>query len=89
MAVVQEGAETLTRCDLCVMHMPEGPLIKHPLKEICNKNTQMRWRRQDVAIANKCTEAIFSLTVEDGVESVEGVQVLNYLGWTLYQSDYD
>ena len=41
-AVVQEGAETLTRCDLCVMHMPEGPLIKHLLKERCNKNNQMQ-----------------------------------------------
>ena len=28
-AVVQEGAEPLPRCDLCRMHMPEGWLIKH------------------------------------------------------------
>ena len=38
-------------------------------------------------IANKCMEATFSLTGEDGLESVEGVQVIKYLGRTMYQSD--
>ena len=28
-AVIQEGKELLPRCDLCVMHMPKGWIIKH------------------------------------------------------------
>ena len=71
------------------MHMPAGRLIKHRRTARCNKNTQMRWRRRYVAIANKCTEATFSLTGEDGAENVEGVEVFNYLGRLLERSDDD
>ena len=48
------------------MHMPAGQIIKHWWTARCNKKTQIRWRRWDVVIDNKCTEAIFSLTGEDG-----------------------
>ena len=49
-AVVQEGVEPLPRCYLCIIYMPAGRLIRHRNMACCNKNTQMRWRRQDVVI---------------------------------------
>ena len=52
-AVVQEGAKMLTRCVLCIMHMSAGWLIKHHRTAQFAKNTQMRWQRRDVAIADK------------------------------------
>ena len=42
MEVVQEEAETLTRCDLCGMHMPVKKLIKYRRTQRCDKNTQKR-----------------------------------------------
>ena len=87
-AVVQEGAETLPRCDLCRMHMTAGRLIKDLWYHRCNKNTQMRWRRRDVAIASQCIEVIFSLTGEEGAEFIKGVDIFKYLGRPLDRS-YD
>ena len=63
MTVVQEGAEPLSHCDLCVMHMPVGWFIKHLRTAIFDKNNHMQWRRREVAIANKYTEEKFSLAV--------------------------
>ena len=40
-AVVQEGREPLPRCDLCVMHMPAGRLLKHQRTKRCDRNMQM------------------------------------------------
>ena len=51
-SVVKERRETLPRCDLCSMHMPAGPLLKHQQKKRCNQNTQIQWRRRDVAIVS-------------------------------------
>ena len=64
-AVVQEGTEALPRCDLYVMHMPAGRLTRHRNTACGNKNTQMRCRRQYVAIAGRYAEATFSLTGEE------------------------
>ena len=63
-AVFQEGKEPLPRCDLCGIHMPVRRLIRHRKTARCNRNTQMRWRRWDVAIAARCLEAKLSLTGE-------------------------
>ena len=60
--VVQEGKELLPRCDMCRMHMPVKRLIRYRRKARCDRNTQMRWRRKDVAVAAKFLEATFSLT---------------------------
>ena len=49
--VVQEGKETLPHCDLSVMHMPAGRLIRQRKTAMCDRNTQMRWRRWDVVIS--------------------------------------
>ena len=40
-----------------------------------------------MAIANKCTEAIFRLTGEDGAESVDGFDSFKYLERLLHESD--
>ena len=69
-AVVQEGAEPLNRCDFCGMHMPAGQPIIHHRKALCNKNTQMRWQRRDMAIADRCLEATFILTGEEEAECI-------------------
>ena len=55
---------------MCRMHMPAGWLIWNMRTARCDRNTQMRWRRRDVAIAEKCSEAAFSLTGEDEAELV-------------------
>ena len=85
--MVQEGKETLPRCDFGGMHMPAGRIIRHRNTACCNKDTQMRWRRRDVAIAARCSEATFSLTGEEEAECIYGVEVLKYLGRLLYLSD--
>ena len=47
----------------------------------------MRWRRPDVEVADKCSEATFSLTGEDEAECIEGVGRLRHIGRLLYHSD--
>ena len=88
-AVVQEENDPLSHCDLCDMHMPAGRLIKHQRTQRRYSNTQMRWRRRDVAIASRCTEASFILTGEYEAECIEGVDNLKYLGHILDWSDDD
>ena len=84
---MQEGKETLPRCDLCGMHMPAGRLTKHHRTRRCDKNRQMWWRRREAAIARRCTEASFILTVEEEAEYIEGVDTFKYLGRMLDWSD--
>ena len=88
-AVVQEGKETLPCCDMCGMHMPAGWLIRHRRTARCDRNTQMRWRQQDVEIAVNCSEATFSFIGEDEAERIEGVGRFKYLGRLLDRSDND
>ena len=88
MAVFQEGIYTLTRCDVCRMHMKEGRLIRHTKTARCDKDTHMRWRRKDTAIAVRFMEATFSLTGEEEAEHIEGVGRFEYLGRLLDRS-YD
>ena len=85
--LVQYGKDPLPICDLCVMHMPVGRLKMHRKTSCCNKNTQMRWRRRDVAIAAKCSGATFSLTGEEEAERIEGVEVFKCLEILLDRSD--
>ena len=63
-AAVQEGRETLPRCDLWGMHIPLGRLLKNHQTKRCDQNMQMGWLRRDVAIVSRCKEATFILTVE-------------------------
>ena len=51
--VVQEGEELLPLCDLYRMHMPMVRIIKHHRTYICEKNTQIRWRRRYVVIVER------------------------------------
>ena len=85
MTVVQEGVELLSCCDLCGMHITVGRLIKHQQMVRSNKNMQMRWRKWDGAIVNKCTEATFSFIGEDRVDSFKGIDSFMYLGQLLHQ----
>ena len=62
-AVVQEDREPLPFCNLCGTHIPVGRLLKHHRTKQCDWNIQMRWKRRDVAIASRCMEASFSLTM--------------------------
>ena len=86
-AVFQGGTEPLPRRDLCGMHMPAGRLIRHRKTARYDKNTQMRWRRWDVAITARFLEATFSLTGEEEEECINGVEVLKCLGQILDRSD--
>ena len=72
---------------MCVIHMPVGRLIRHSRTVRCDRNTEMRWRRWDVAIASKCSEATFSLIGEDEAELIEGVGRFKYLVIMLDWSD--
>ena len=69
------------------MHMPVGRIIRHRKTELCNKSTQMRWRRRGVSIAARCLEATFSIIGEEEVERIEGVELFKYLGRLLDCSD--
>ena len=71
------------------MHTTAGRLIKHQRMACFDKNTHMRWRRRDVAIVDKCSEATLSLTGEDEAECIEGTEVFKYLGRLLDWSDND
>ena len=46
------------------MNMSARLIIKHQRITSCDKNTQMRWQRRDVASADKFLEENFSLTGE-------------------------
>ena len=85
--VVQEERDTLPRCDLCGMHIPVGRLLKYQRTKRCNRNMKIWWRRKDVVIASRCEGETFSLTGEDGVECIEGVDTFKYLGSILDRSD--
>ena len=50
---------------------------------------QMRWRKRDVTIVSRCTEATLGITGEDDVECIEGVETFKYLGRILDWSDDD
>ena len=49
--------------------------------------SKMRWQIQDLVIASRHVEAIFSLTGEDVAESIEGVEIFKLLGWPLDRLD--
>ena len=87
MVAFQEWDEPLSRCDMCRMHMPSGRIIWHRRTTRYDRNTHMRWRRRDVAVAYKCSEATFSLTGDDEAELIEGVWRFKYLGRLMDQSD--
>ena len=88
-AVVQEGLEPLPHCNLCVIHMPAGQIIRHKRTACSEKNTQMRWHRRDAMIKSMCSEAKFSLTGEEEAEHIEEVEVFKYLVRMLDRSDND
>ena len=88
-AVVQEGMETLPCCDWQETHMPVGRNIRRRKTVHFDKNTQMSWRRWDVAIASRCLEATFSLTGDEEAEYIKGMEVFKYLGWLLEWLDED
>ena len=79
--------DILPRCDLCVMHMPAGRIIRQSNTARCNRNTQMRWRQMDVAIADRCLETTFILTGEEEMEPIKGVGGFKYLGRLMDRSD--
>ena len=83
MAVVQAGTELLPHCDLYGMHMPLRRIVRHRRISRFKKNTQMRWRRRDVAIAARCLKATFRLTGQEEAEFIEVVEVLKHLGLML------
>ena len=85
--VVEEGEEPLPCCNFFRMYMPVGRIIKHQRTALCDKNSQIRWQRRDVAIADRCSEATFGLIEEDQADCIEGVQVFKYLKWLLYRPD--
>ena len=60
--------------------MPLGRLIKHQRTTHYDKNTQIQCQRREVAIADKCSEATFSLTGKDEAECIDGVEVFKYVG---------
>ena len=88
-AMVQEGGRALPHCDLYSMHMSAGRLFKHQQTKWCDRNTQMRWQRKEVAIASRCEGVMFRITREEDVECIEGVETFKYLGRILNQSDDD
>ena len=61
-AVLQEGRETLTQWNMCVMHMTAGRLLKHQRKEHCFNNTEIGIRCRDVEVASRCLDMEFILT---------------------------
>ena len=67
--------------------MPAERLISHRKAARCKKKTQIRWRRQDVEITDRCLEATFSLTREEEAERIKGVEVFKCLGRILNRSD--
>ena len=61
--------------------------IVHVRTQRCDRNTQIWWRRRDVAITSQCAEASFSLAGEDEVECIEVVETFKYLGRMLDRLD--
>ena len=59
--ILQEGPETLPRCDQCGMHMPAASLFKHRHTDKFNKTTERQLRRRYVEMAERCGKMEFSL----------------------------
>ena len=67
---MQEGLKLFPWCDQCGMHIPAAELFKHMQLDKCNKATEIRLRRRDVDMAERCGEMEFSL---EGVEVFDRV----------------
>ena len=80
---MQEGKDPLTHG----IHMSERRLIKHRRTTNCFKNIDMRLRQRYVSIKIRCTYMKFSLMVEEGEETIDGLEVFNYLGRIMEHSD--
>ena len=83
--MLQERSELLPQCNMYIMHMQSGWLIKHRRTARCFNNTDMRLRRKDVEVASRCAEMEFNLTGKEGEETIEVVSLFTYLGRTLDQ----
>ena len=81
--VLQEGSETLPRCDMCGIHIPEGRLIKNWRMVCFLKNTEKRIRRKDVEVTSQCAEIEINLAGKEGVEKIEGLNFFADLGQPL------
>ena len=86
-AVLQVGSEPLPCCNMSVMHMPAGRLIKYRRMDRCFKNTEMRIRFRDIDVVIRCSGVEFRLTREEGEETNRVVALLKYVGRPLEQSD--
>ena len=58
-------------------------------KKRYDRNMHMRWKRKEVPITSQCEGATFSLTGEDNVYCIEGVDNFKYPGRIIDQLDYD
>ena len=83
--VLQEGRETLPRCNMCRMHMLVMRLLKHHRTACCFKNTEMRIRSRDVEVTIQCLEMEFSLTEKERKETIMVVALFKYLGQPIEQ----
>ena len=85
-AVLQVGSEPLPCCNMSVMHMPAGRLIKYRRMARCFNNTEMRIRFRDIDVVIRCSGVEFRLTREEGEETIEVLALFKYLGRTLENS---
>ena len=64
--IIQEGTEPLPRCDHCEIHIPAVHMIKHIRTERRNKAMEMRLRRRDVQMLERCEDMEFILYGREG-----------------------
>ena len=86
---MQEGPEPFPWCDQCGIHMLEARLFKHRQLDKCHKATEIRLRRTDVDMSERCGEMEFILEEGEKEERVENVTMFRYLGTPLDQTDDD
>ena len=53
--LMQEGSDPLPRCNMRIMHIPRGNLIKHWRTVHCFKNIEMRQSQNYLLVTNSCT----------------------------------
>ena len=63
--------------------------MKHRRADRCEKTTEIRIRKRDVDMAERCADMEFILYGREGDALVEGVSNFKYLGRPLDQTDDD
>ena len=87
MEILQEGLDTLPRCQICGMHMHAAKMIQNRLTDKCNRETEMHLWSRDMYISQKEGYMRLSLYDREYNPLLEEVMQFQHLGRKLDEMD--